>query len=506
MRDPMDLDLDPRRDAPLYRQIVDQVRGRIRSGALPVGYRLPPTRDLAKSLKTHRNTIVRAYEELAASGHTVSTVGRGTFVTEPPAARKSEAPAARAPLPWESLLSDRIQIEPLRRAARIPRGPLRADTIDLAGQQPSADLVPHEALRRCVDHVLREKGAKCLGYAPDQGLPELRAEIAKDLAKNGVLVDPGDMVVTTGSQQALDLVARVLVDPGDSFLVEESTYPGVVHLFSMAGARLVGVPHDDDGPDLAELRRLARGGPKGFYLMPNYHNPTGASISARRREALVNWSHESGVPLIEDDYDADLNLDGQPSPPRMRAMDPEVIHVGTYSKKLIPALRVGYLVCPRTLVAKVVALKTDQDNCNSALLQHALAEYLSRGYLRAHLKKVVREYSARRDALEAALRAELPAEITWRHAARGLFLWLPLPEGVPADAVFEEARRRGVLVTPSVLFQVADRELGGLRVCFCRESPARLAEGASRLAAAIRTVMKQRGPADVAQGPRLGAT
>ena len=505
-RDPLDLDLDPGRDLPLYRQIVDQVRRRIRSGALPVGFRLPPTRDLARSLKTHRNTVVRAYEELAASGHTVSTVGRGTFVVEPPPSPRRTATRARTPLPWESLLSDRIQSEPLQRAARLPRDSIRPDTIDLAGQQPSPDLVPHEALRRCIDHVLREKGPKCLGYGPGQGLPELRAEIARELAGNGIPAKSGEIVVTTGSQQALDLLARVLVDPGDSFLVEASSYPGAVHLLGMAGARVVGVPRDDDGPDLEELRRLARGGPKGFYLMPSYHNPTGASISARRREALVDWSHEAGVPLIEDDYDADLDLDGEPSAPRLRAMDPEVIHVGTFSKKLIPALRIGYLVCPKPLIAKVIALKTDQDNGNSGLLQHALAEYLSRGYLRTHLKKITREYRTRRDALEETLRAELPAGITWNHASRGLFVWLPLPAGISAEAVYEEGRRRGVLVMPSLLFRVSDREPAGLRVCFCREPASRVAEGARRLAAAIRTVMGQSGATAAQHGPRLGAT
>jgi DNA-binding transcriptional MocR family regulator len=492
MRDQLDLELDSSRDAPLYRQVVDQIKARIRSGALPAGYRLPPTRDLARHLRTHRNTVVRAYEELAATGHTTSTVGRGTFVAEPPAEKKTAAPRARAPLPWESLVSQRTRLEPIQRAARLRREATRADTIDMAGQQPAAELMPNETLRRCIDHVLREKGPKCLGYVQGQGLLELRTEIAKDLAEIGVPATADDVVVTTGSQQAIDLLARVLVDPGDTFLVEASSSPGTLSLLSAAGARIVGVPRDDDGPELGELRRLARGGPKGFYMMPNHHNPTGTSISARRREALVQWSHEAGVPLIEDDYDACLNLDGQPSPPRLRAMDSEVVHVGTYSKRLIPALRVGYLVCPRPLAERVVALKTDQDLGTSGLLQHALAEFLSRGYMRAHMAKSVKEYRARRDALEAGLKASLPPEITWKHAPRGLFLWLPLPQGVSAEAVFEEARRLGALVIPGAMFRVSEREEPGLRVCFCRETPARLTEGAKRLAQAIRAVMAER--------------
>src|SRR5262245_45668487 len=212
MRDQLDLTLDAGRDAPLYRQVVDQIKARIRSGTLPAGYRLPPTRDLARHLKTHRNTVVRAYEELAASGHTTSTVGRGTFVAEPPAEKRTAAPKTRAPLPWESLVSQRMRLEPIQRAARLRREATRADTIDMAGQQPAAELMPHETLRRCMDHVLREKGPKCLGYVQGQGLSELRTEIAKDLADIGVPATADDIVVTTGSQQAIDLLARVLVD------------------------------------------------------------------------------------------------------------------------------------------------------------------------------------------------------------------------------------------------------------------------------------------------------
>lgn len=507
MRDQLELDLDPTRDAPLYRQVVDQIRARIRSGVLPAGYRLPPTRDLARHLKTHRNTVVRAYEELVASGHTVSTVGRGTFVAEPPAPKAAARTPARTPIPWHALVSDRVQSEPLRRAERLAHAtPLRADTINLADYQPPAELLPVDQFRRCVDHVLRECGPRALAYVDGEGVPELRGEIAKHLTASGMRVDPDHVLITTGSQQALDLLARILVDPGDVFLVEGLSYPWLVHLLTIAGARVLGVKSDDDGPDLDELRRLTRREPKGFYLIPGYHNPTGANISTRRREALVAWSHETGVPLIEDDHDADLDLDGQPEPPRLRAMDPDVCHVGTFSKRLIPALRLGYVVCPPALRERAVAQKNLLDLGASALMQYALAEFLARGYLGTHVAKCRKEYRARRDELESALRAELPPEITWKHASRGLFLWIPLPAGVSAEAVHEEALRRGVLVRPSLLFRVSDREPTGLRVSFCRERGRRLAEGARRLGEAVRAVMKER-PADrKSQGPRLGAT
>jgi 2-aminoadipate transaminase len=408
-------------------------------------------------------------------------------------------------MPWESLVSERSRPVPLPPARR--RAPVAppADTIDLASQQPSPDLMPIEALRRCIDHALKGRQPRSLGYSDDQGLPALRSAIADDLADHGLSVPPDDIVVTSGSQQAIDLLARVLVDPGDRFLVETSTYPGALRLFAAAGARLVAVSRDADGPALLDLRRHARKRPKGLYLMPNHHNPMGVGVSAERRAELVQWSHASGVPLIEDDYDAGLSLDGRPMPPRLRAMDADVLHLGTYSKKLIPALRIGYLVCPPSIRARVVSMKTAQDNGTSDLLQHALAEFLARGYLRAHAARVIRAYRVRRDALEAALKAHLPATITWEQPERGLFLWIPLPPGISADAVAEEGRRLGVRVLPSSLFAATGHESQALRVTYCRESSPRLAEGARRLAAAIRTI-SSRGRATAARRTRAVAT
>jgi 2-aminoadipate transaminase len=388
----------------------------------------------------------------------------------------------RSTMPWDALLAARVRGE--TRAEQLSNLPAAPDAIDLASQQPAPDLIPHDALRACIDDVLRERGGRCLGYAHGQGVPELREAIAAELSARGIPVGADDVVVTSGSQQAIDLVVRALVDPGDVFLVETASYPGTLHLLAAAGARVLRVKWDDEGPDLGELRRLGAERPKGLYLMPNFHNPLGTSISPQRREEIVAWSHAAGVPLIEDDYDADLGIDGEPVPPPLRALDADVCHIGTFSKKLIPALRVGYLVCPPALRAKVIALKTDQDNGTSALLQHALAEFLRRGHLHTHLSRVLGEYRARRDMLEAALRRELPPGITWKHPTRGLFVWIPLPTEAAAEAVYRDARRRGVLVQPSPLF-ISEGEAAGLRVTYCRESPERLVEGARRLGAAM---------------------
>jgi GntR family transcriptional regulator/MocR family aminotransferase len=490
---PTGITLNASNGEPLYRQIVDQVIDRVRSGAFPPGYRLPPTRTLARELDAHRNTVVRAFEELQSAGFLVSVVGRGTFVTEEPPAEVPASPPARSGMPWGSLVSRAARAEPLGRADVWARpAPLR-DTVDLSRMQPGEDLLPHEALRRCLDHVLRSKGAAALAYAPREGLPKLRELIVEDLARLGVPARAEDVLITTGSQQALDLVARALIDPGDTFLVEDATYSGAINLLAAAGARVVGVRSDADGPELASLEQHARGGAKGFYLMPNCGNPTGSCVSARRREELVAWSHRAGVPLVEDDYGADLNLEGDAPPVALRALSSDVIYVATFSKKLIPALRVGFMVCPESLRKDILPLKHTMDLGTSVLLQHALCEFLERGYLRAHLRKSVPEYRARRDALAEALVQSLPDDVEWTPPRRGLVLWLTLPDWMDPTAVYEEARRHGVLVTPGVLYSASGRDRHAVRLAFCGEPAERLAEGARRLGRALRELRPARG-------------
>ena len=502
-----DIALSPGDETPLYRQIADQIIAGIRRGSLAPGLRLPPTRRLAETLATNRNTVVRAFEELTAGGWITSVVGRGTFVSV--AAPTADAPVGglatdtpRTDLPWAMLLSRAAESEPLARLERLSRSPAHGDVVNLTKMQPSPDLLPHVELKRCLDHVFKTYGADALGYGPRQGLPRLRALIAEDLERNGVPADPDDILVTTGSQQGIDLIARALVNPGDTFLTEARTYSGALNVLAASGARVVGVPGDDDGPDMAALESLDRPRAKGFYAMPNSRNPTGTTMTLARREALVAWSQRNGVPLVEDDYGADLALDDTPPPTALRALDKNVFHVGTFSKKLIPALRVGFVVCPTALTTTLVNLKHAMDLGTSALLQLALAEFLERGYLRGHLRSSLPIYRARRDTLEAALRRWLPAGFRWRQPTRGVVLWLPLPGGLDPEEVFEEAKREGVLVSPSTLYSTSAPAQAGIRLVYCAEKPERLEEGARRLGRALEQVMRRRrAAADADESP-----
>ncbi len=486
--------LDQTADRALYQQIVDQVLERQKSGAFPPGFRLPPTRVLSQQLGVHRNTVVRAFEELQAMGVIASTVGRGSFVTAQERGPDRE-PSVGAPtggLPWASIVSKRLEASSLTRFDRLTRAQVSGDVINLQRMQPSQDLLPVDELRRCLEHVLRTARGKALGYAPRDGAPQLREQVASLLSREGVPTRSDDVVITSGSQQGLDLVARALVDAGDPLLLESLSYSGAINLFSAHGASLIGVDSDDEGPDLAALPRAGARGAKLFYLIPNGRNPTGTTISAARREALVAWSRRAAVPLLEDDYGADLDLDGDPVPPPLRALDPDVIHVGTFSKRLIPALRVGYVVCPAPLKPALLTLKHAADLGGSLVLQLALAEYLDRGYLRGHLRQVLPEYRARRDAIEEGLRAHLPRSVEWVHANRGVAVWLRLPPGTDTEVVFRAAERRGVLVSPGELASVGTGAPPGLRLTFCAEPPDRLREGARRLGKALEECLSAR--------------
>jgi len=466
---------------PIYRLVADAFAGMIANRELKPGDRLPTSRHLAAELGLHRNTINRVFEELNGRGLVESTVGKGTFVSS--TGYLAEPELASGTIPWNALTSSVANAEPLSRFRRLSRFIGGEDYINLSRMHPSNELIPSELIRRSTDAVIKQHGADALGYGPPQGLSELRHLISIELGRASIPAREEEVIITTGSQQALDLVARMLCDPGDTVLMEEHSYSGAINAFTSIGARIRPLACDEHGPKMNALEAVQQGSIKALYLMPSCSNPTGRTISQQRRQQLLQWSAERGVPIIEDDYGADLDDEGLP--PAMRSGNGDVLYLGTFSKKLAPALRVGFIIAPTALVPRIVALKQSMDLGTSLLQQYVLAEFISRGYLRSHLRKIQTAYHQRRITLAAALRQHLPEGVQLRVPEAGVLMWLRLPDGMNSEELFREALQHGVLVSPGVFHSVSPMAASGVRLTFCAESEDRLAAGGKALAEAI---------------------
>lgn len=403
---------------PRARALYAALRGMIEGGRLPPMAKLPPTRDLAARFGVARGAAVAAYEQLVAEGFAVARVGAGTFVA---AAVPRLAPVAEAPRP---------------RSAPPPALP---GTIGIAFDDERTRRQLRAALNR---HLLPPGGAHLRYGADPQGLPALRAEVAAYLrSARGVRCHAGQIVLTSGTQQALDLVTRAVLAPGDAVWFENPGYASARGALEEAGLRLVPVPVDAEGLDVAAGLGLAPGA-KAAYVTPSHQYPTGVVLTMARRLALIGWARASGAWIIEDDYDSEFRYAGAPLT-ALQGLDDggRVIYVGTFAKALFPGLRLGYLVLPEALVAPLAALRARIERAPPGLAEPALAEFLRDGHFAAHLRRNRRRAEAARDALVAAL-AGLGLGV--RPPAQGLHLIAPLPEGADDRALIAPLAARGL--------------------------------------------------------------
>jgi len=477
----MRIPLDRQSPVSLYRQIAAHLHASICSGALPVGARLPATRALARDLGVNRLTVETAYGELEAAGLVGGRSGSGTFVLAPSALPPSQP---RSPLPWpawQQSLASRRKPDPCET-------PSSGRIISLAEGGGAPGLFPAEELRRVLQQVLRRDSTAALEYGPAEGHEGLRRVIAEVLASQGLAARPDDIVVTSGSQQALSLVATLLVRPGDTVLVENPTYSTALELFRGQGYEIATVPTDGDGmrTDLLEPV-LLRHHPRLIYTVPTFHNPTGTCLSVARRRALLALADKHNVPVLEDDYVGDLRFEGRAQAP-LKAWDQggRVLYTSTFSKMLAPGLRVGFLVAEGPVRSLLVEHKRLLDLATSNLLQRAVEAYVTVGRYQAHLRRTVRVYRRRRDAMVEALHHHLP-ELELTPPRGGLFVWARLPRGVSSRRLQPLARAAGVDFAPGSRFFAEPREGDPfLRLSFAMHEPAVLEEAVRRLARVVR--------------------
>lgn len=491
----MKLRIDRQGVTPVYRQIAEQLREQIASGQLPEGHRLPTERELAKTLGLNRSTVLAAYAELKADGLVDAHVGRGTVVL--PQRFGARASGAVQPFSFRQITRRTAGAEPepiIRDLLELGSVP---DVIPLSVGLPAPELLPVTAVRELQDRLLSERGAQALLHSPTEGIGPLRESLARLMADRGIACEADEVLVTTGSQQGLDLLARVLLDPGDPVVVEQPTFFGALEIFRNAQARLLPVPVDAEGMQVDALEELlGRHRPKFIYTLPTFQNPSGTSLSLARRKRLLELAYRYQVPVVEDDLYSELRYEGD-ALPSLRSLDTAgyVIHLSSVSKVLFPGLRIGWVVAPRPFLRTLALAKQAIDLHSGTLGQFLVDGFLREGHWAPHVEKVRKAYAAKRKAMLDALLEVRPRGLKWARPAGGFYVWCSFPARVSSSRLLSRAARERVSYLPGEACLIG--EPGGerhLRLNFSYPPLRQIRPGIERLARALEAVAAEKEP------------
>jgi 2-aminoadipate transaminase len=474
--------LDPGSEVPLYKQLYDHFTALIHSGRLAKGERLPATRELAGLLGLNRTTVSAAYELLESDGLITGHVGRGSFVAG------GGLPAGA--LDWGSLLPRPDGF------TAAPAPPFGREGISFATSRPSEELFPLDALRASCEEVMAGPDfAHVLQLGSPSGYEPLRRHLLEAAHAEGLAGPADDVIVTNGCQQALDLIARVLLRPGDKVVIEDPVYPGLKNLLLQAGAQLVGVPADADGIEIEQLQNaIERERPRFIVVTSNFQNPTGATLPVAVRAALLRTAQSAGVPLVENDIYGDLRYRGDALPPVKRADDGgHVILLRSFSKITFPGLRVGWVLGPRALIARLAQSKQLADLHTDQLAQAVLLRFAVSGRLAAHRARMLEAGAERLAAVLEACERSLPAGSRWTRPQGGMNLWVRLPEPLDAGELLPRAHRENVSYLPGKYFAVSRFEPGALRLSFAGLTPEKIRKGLAVLGEIFGAELQQAG-------------
>ncbi len=396
-----------------------------------------------------------------------------------------------------------IKSSAIRELLKLTQNP---EVISFAGGLPASDFFPIERFEEACRKVLEKNAAAALQYGETEGYGPLRDMIARHTSRYGIKAQTENVLITTGSQQALDLIGKLLINLGDRILVEAPTYLGALQAFSAYGAEYLSVPCDEDGLRIDLLEAPLRAGPKFMYVLPNFQNPGGTTLAEDRRRTLVLLADRYGIPIVEDDPYGQLRYEGEHLP-SLVVLDREnvprdsgytlgnVIYLSTFSKTLAPGLRLGWIVAPPEVIAKLAQLKQGTDLHTSTFAQVVAYEVARDNFLDEHVKRLRVVYRERRDVMLEALSQTFPAEVTWTRPKGGLFLWVTLAKGMDANELFKEALKQNVAFVPGDSFFAPDG-LGEesnrhLRLNFSHARPEEIREGIRRLSVAVKNQLQQ---------------
>jgi GntR family transcriptional regulator / MocR family aminotransferase len=449
--------VDRKGEKPLHRQIYDSFRAMILERRLQPGQQIPSSRALADELRISRIPVLGAYAQLLAEGYIESRSGAGTFVTSSLSDQFLGARPAVA-----SVVNDPASdvISRVSRLLPVEGTPWFLGSGAFSVGQIAYDHFPFRVWSDLVTYHARRVRASSMNYADPMGSEEFREVIAGYLrTARAVHCEASQIMVVNGSQHALDLSARVLLDPDSPVWIEEPGYQFLRHTLMLSGCRLVPVPVDSEGLDVAAGVKLCRNA-RVAYVTPSHQYPLGATMSAARRLQLLEWAHSSSAWIVEDDYDSEYRYESMPIA-SMQGLDPgsRVIYIGTFSKVLFPALRLGYMVIPPALVSRFLAVRQANDLCPSHLYQAALADFISAGHFTRHIRKTRQLYADRRNALTQALRKEFGSELERSEmeilgAEAGMHLVVTLPPGMSDQKISARAAQEGLWLWPLSLAYV----------------------------------------------------
>jgi 2-aminoadipate transaminase len=474
----MNITIDKNEKEPAYEQIRRQIVELVRDGLLEAGEKIPSVRELARSLGVSVKTVYSAYEALSAENIISTRHGSGTYITAQPGVATGVNLRTREemggplhelpPMRWEpySFRSEFFQLPRSKRQA--------GDLIRFSMANPDPSLFPFERIKQIATNMLWYPKEFFFDYGHPQGYQPLVEYLEKEMALAGVPMAAGehDIVLTGGFQRALALVLSRLIRPGQKVAIESPTYTGIINLLIAQMIDFVPIPVDEHGMDTEYLAGvLAQGEVRAVICTPTYHNPTGVTMSQERREHLLRLAARHRVPIIEDDWGRHLRYEGE-APPPLKAIDPGdyVIHIGTFSKCFLPGLRIGWITSPAQLAVPLVLAKRGADVGDSFFLQALLYEFIVKGHFAKHLRKTVKEYKRRRNAMCKALKDHLPEGCVFRVPEGGLSVWVTMPPHILSIPLQGLAHEAGVEFLPASFCMPDRSDAAALRLSFSRSS------------------------------------
>lgn len=499
----MKLHIDRSIKTPLYLQIRSQIRQLILTEELPPGYQLPPERKLAASLGVNRTTVVNAYHELVADGLIQPHVGKGTIVSSKQIIQAlsgfsgvdpSDGRGVPVqPISWQNFYTSQSERMHNPVLASILDEIDEEDQISFALGAPAGEYYPLDKFLEISQQVMCPGNWKAFEYGPTVGHYPLRQFLANWLSQRGIHTQAQTILITSGSQQGIDLLTKVFIEPGDYIIMEEPSFLGAIGVFKTAGAHILTIPIDQEGlrTDILE-QILSRHRPKFIYTLPTFQNPSGTTMSLDRRHELLRLAYQYHVPIVEDDPYSELYYESQPFP-SLKSLDKHahVIYLGTFSKMLFPGLRLGWCAAPLPVLEQLSLAKQHVDLHTSSTTQWMMTEFCNQGLLEVHLSLVRNQYKRQRDAMLTALTEFAPQGLSWTVPEGGFYLWCELPPGLKATVLLTKAAEKKVAFVPGNAFHVNSEGKDRIRLCFCRHSETTIREGIRRLCEAVSELLNQ---------------